>query len=218
LTVVGRVTTYPIEANALGDAVLLAPQGLAAAASSDGFTSLALSAAGATTTEQLAAAIAPLIDGGIVQLSVYGHAQTPDEIANASSLRPVPWALVAFFGALAIAGVGHGIHTTRRRRGGDLAVLRALGFRPVDVRRSLSWQGACIAGVGLLAGIPLGVLTGRLAFRALTDDVGVEGGFVMPARAIAVVALIAVVAAVLLATAPGRRAGQLRVGEVLRSE
>ena len=78
--------------------------------------------------------------------------------------QPSPWALAAFLGALAVAGAGHGIYTTVRRRRGDLAVLRALGFRPADLRASSRWHGLCIAAVAIVAGIPLGIVAGRLAF------------------------------------------------------
>jgi cell division protein FtsX len=212
------VTTYPLDANGLGEGVLLDTNGLDDVASSSGFASLALSAAGTTNAEQLVAAITPLIDEGVVQLSIYGYPQTPDEVANASSLRPVAWALAAFLGAIAIAGVGHGIHTTVRRRRGDVAVLRALGFRPADVRTTASWHGACVAAFAVAVGLPLGVLAGRLAFRALTDGVGLEGGYVVSFVGLGSAAAIALVATLLLAIVPGTRAARVPLAEVLRSE
>ena len=165
-TVVGRVTPYPLDGDGLGDGVLLDSTGLDDVASSDGFESLALSASETTSMDQLVEAITPLIDDDLVELSAYGYPRRPDEVVNASSLAAVPWALAAFLGALAIAGAGHGVHTTVRRRRGDLAVLRALGFRPADLRTSSSWHGACIAVVAIAAGIPLGIVAGRLAFRS----------------------------------------------------
>ncbi len=137
-TVVGRVTPFPLDGDGLGDGVLLDSTGLDDVASSDGFESLALSASEATSLDQLVEAITPLIDDDMVELSAYGYPRRPDEVVNASSLAAVPWALAAFLGALAIAGAGHGVHTTVRRRRGDLAVLRALGFRPADLRTSSS--------------------------------------------------------------------------------
>jgi putative ABC transport system permease protein len=217
-TVVGRVTSYPLDGDGLGDGVVLDSTGLDGVASSAGFESLALSASEATSMAQLVEAITPLIDDDIVELSAYGYPRRPDEVVNASSLRVVPWALAAFLGVLAIAGAGHGVHTTVRRRQGDLAVLRALGFRPADVRTSSSWHGACIAVVAIAAGIPLGIVAGRLAFRTLSNDVGVEGGFVVPVVGLTVSAVVACVALLLLAVVPGMRTARESPSEVLRSE
>ena len=218
LTVVGRITPYPLDDDGLGDGVLLDSRGLEGVASSDGFDSLALTAAQAVSTEELVEAITPLVDDDLVELSVYGYPQRPDEVVNASSLSAVPWALAAFIGALAIAGIGHGVQTTVRRRRGDLAVLRALGFRPNDVRTSSRWHGACIATVAVIAGIPLGITAGRLAFRTLSNDVGVEGGFVVPPVGVAASVVAAVLTAQLLAFVPGMRASRVSPAEVLRSE
>ena len=217
-TVVGRVTPFPLDGDGLGDGVLLDSTGLDDVASSDGFESLALSASEATSLDQLVVAITPLIDDDMVELSAYGYPRRPDEVDNASSLAAVPWALAAFLGALAIAGAGHGVHTTVRRRHADLAVLRALGFRPTDLRISSSWHGACIAVVAIAAGIPLGIVAGRLAFRELTDDVGLEGGFVVPVVGLAIAAVVAFVTLLLLAVVPGMRASRVPPAEVLRSE
>ncbi len=112
----------------------------------------------------------------------------------------------------------HGVHTTVRRRRGDFAVLRALGFRPADLRTSSSWHGACIAVVAIAAGIPLGIVAGRLAFRTLSNDVGVEGGFVVPVMGVTFAATVIILTMQLLAVVPGMRASRLSPAEILRSE
>jgi ABC-type lipoprotein release transport system permease subunit len=218
LTVVGRITSYALDSGGPGDAVLLDPEGLDDVASSEGFASIAISATDGTSTDQLVAALGPLIDTGTVELSVYGYPTRPDRIANASSVSAVTWALAAFAGVLAFVGAAHGIHTTMRRRRGDLAILRALGFRPTDLRVSSFWHGSCIAAVAIAAGIPLGIAAGRMAFRALTDDLGLEGGFVVPPVSLTIIAVSTVVALQLLTGVRGRRAARVSPAEVLRSE
>ena len=200
-----------------GDAVLLDPAGLDDVASSEGFASLAISAA-ATSTAQLVAALTPLVEADIVGLSAYSYPHPPDRVANASSVGSVAWALAAFVGVLAIVATAHGIHTTMRRRRRDVAVLRALGFRPTDVRMSSAWHGACVAAVAIVAGIPLGIAAGRIAFRALTDDLGLEGGFVVPPVSLSIVAVTTAVAMQALTGVGGRRAARVSPAEVLRSE
>ena len=139
--VVGRVTSFPLDGDRLGEDALLDSRGLDGVASSDGFESLALTASGTTSEAELVEAITPLIDDDLVELSAYGYPRRPDEVVNASSLKAVPVALAAFLGALAVAGAGHGIHTTLRRRSSDFAVLRALGFRPADLRAGRGGRG-----------------------------------------------------------------------------
>ena len=223
LSVVGRVSSYAIDSGGPGDAVLLDPAGLDNVASSDGFAvpgtmSLAIGASESTSAEHLVAALTPLVEADIVELTAYSYPQQPDRIANTSSVGRVAWALAAFVGMLAIVGAAHGIHTTMRRRRSDLAVLRALGFRPTDVRLSSAWHGVCIAAVAIVAGIPLGIVAGRLAFHALTDDLGLEGGFVVPPVSVTVVALSTIVAMQVLTGVRGMRAGRVSPAEVLRSE
>ncbi len=216
--VVGRVTAFPLDGDGLGDSVLVTPRTLDAVAASDGFDSLALTASEAISGEQLVKAITPLIDDDTVELSSYGYPARPDEVVNASSLTTVPWALAAFLGALAVAGVGHALYTTVRRRRGDLAVLRALGFRPADLRASSRWHGTCIAAVAIAVGTPLGIVAGRLAFQQLSNDVGVEGGFTVPAVGLTVTFVVIVATAVLLAVLPGLRASRTPASQILRSE
>jgi hypothetical protein len=218
LKVVGRITSYSIDSGGPGDAVLLDPVGLDDVASSEGFASLAVSTTDATSTEHLVAALAPLVEADIVELSVYGYPQPPDRIANASSVGAVAWAVAAFVGVLAVVASAHAIHTTMRRRRGDFAVLRALGFRPTDLRASSSWYGACVAAVAIVAGIPLGVVVGRIAFRALTKDLGLEGGFVVPPLSLSITALAALVALQVLTGVRGKRVARVSAAEVLRSE
>jgi ABC-type lipoprotein release transport system permease subunit len=223
LTVVGRVSSYAIDSGGPGDAVLLDPAGLEAVASSDGFaipgvTSLAISAPESTSAEQLVDALTPFVAADIVELSPYSYPYPPDRIANASSVGSVAWAVAGFVGVLAVVATAHAIHTTMRRRRGDLAVLRALGFRPTDVRVSSAWHGACIAAVAIIAGIPLGVVAGRIAFRALTDDLGLEGGFVVPPVSLSITALATLVALQVLTGLRGKRAARVSPAQVLRSE
>ena len=124
-TVVGRVTSFPLDGDGLGDGVLLAPRTLDGVAASDGFDSLALTASEATSEDQLVEAITPLIDDDMVELSTYGYPAPPDEVVNASSLTAVPWALAAFLGALA----------DRRRRSRDLHDGTPAARRPRRVAR-----------------------------------------------------------------------------------
>jgi ABC-type antimicrobial peptide transport system permease subunit len=158
------------------------------------------------------------LDGDIITLSGYSRPRAPSEVINASSLRPVPWALVGFLVVLGIASVTHAVHSTLRRRRRELAVLRALGFGPADERTAIRWQAACIAIVALVLGLPLGVIGGRLVFETLVEDAGLERTFATSAFVIAGAVIATICALQLLAVVLGSRAGRLRPAAVLRAE
>jgi len=105
-----------------------------------------------------------------------------------------------------------------RRRRHDLAVLRALGFRPRQNAACIAWQATTVAVVGLVLGLPLGVVVGRLSWRWVADSTPLL--YVPPVAVLALLLAIpvAMVAANALAAVPARRAARLRPAEVLRSE
>ncbi|MDQ3306715.1 MAG: ABC transporter permease, partial [Actinomycetota bacterium] len=57
-------------------------------------------------------------------------ASLPQDVLALGNVRTLPQALALFLVALALAALGHALVTAVRRRGHDLAVLRALGFVP----------------------------------------------------------------------------------------
>ena len=95
------------------------------------------------------------------------------EIVNVSELRSAPLILggvlsVALFGGLALA-----IVVSVRDRQRELVTLRALGFRDAQLRASVRWQAGAMMVVGLLVGVPLGIVGGRLAWRAFAGQLGI---------------------------------------------
>ncbi len=133
-------------------------------------------------------------------------------------MRRVPLALGVFLGLLAIAAVGHALASAVRRRRRDIAVMRSLGFTRRQARFTIVGQATTLAVVGLVFGVPLGLLVGRAIWHNVATSTPVE--YVAP---LAVVALVAVVPAALLianalAACPARRAARLRAAEVLRAE
>ena len=69
-----------------------------------------------------------------------------------------------------MATVAHALVTTVRRRRHDLAVLRSIGFTRRDARIAIGWQSTLIAIVGLVLGVPLGIVTGRLVWKQLAES------------------------------------------------
>jgi predicted lysophospholipase L1 biosynthesis ABC-type transport system permease subunit len=153
---------------------------------------------------------------GLAEFS--GPAELPPAVVSLGEQRSLPFALAAFFALLASATVAHALVTTVRRRAHDLAVLRAVGFTRRNVRMAIAWQSTWLAVAGLVLGLPLGILAGRIAWRQLADNFPVF--YAPPLAVIALVLIVPVAIAVVnvLAAAPARAATRDRPAQVLRAE
>jgi ABC-type lipoprotein release transport system permease subunit len=142
----------------------------------------------------------------------------PSELENLRLVGSTPWLLAAFLAALAITAVGHAVVVSVRAGARDLAVLRTLGFVRRQVRGTVQWQASAMVGVGLVAGIPLGLAAGRWIWRLAVRS---TGALVEPVTAAAIVAAmvpLALLLANLTAAVPARAAARMRPAEVLRTE
>jgi ABC-type antimicrobial peptide transport system permease subunit len=154
----------------------------------------------------------------ITDKSLIGRAVLPSAIVSLGELRSLPFSLSIFFGLLAIATVAHALVTTIRRRRHDLAVLRAVGFTRHDTRIAIAWQSTLIALVGVVIGVPLGVIAGRAVWKQLAESFPVA--YVPPFALVAVLLVVpmAIVIANLVAAGPAHAATRIRPATALRTE
>ena len=108
--------------------------------------------------------------------------------------------------------------TSVRRRAGDLAVLKALGFVASQVRASVAWQATTLAAVGSVLGIPAGLVIGRSAWAIVARRLGIDSHIPVPWLAVSMAVPGAIVMANLIAVVPGRRAARIRPATALRAE
>lgn len=142
----------------------------------------------------------------------------PQDVVLLRDVRTFPKALAAFLVLLGIAAVGHALVTAVRRRRHDIAVLRALGFRPRQAALTIASQAGTVGAIGLILGVPIGILLGRATWRWVADATPLH--YVAPIAVVVILVTVPVtiLLANLLATAPARRAARLRPAEVLRAE
>lgn len=143
---------------------------------------------------------------------------TPQDVLALRNVRALPKALAAFLVLLGLAGLGHALVTAARRRRHDLAVLRALGFRPRQSGACIAWQAMTVAAVGLLAGIPFGIVVGRRMWQLVADATPLLYVPPVAAAAAAVAVPVSFLAASLLAALPARRVAHYRPADDLRSD
>jgi ABC-type antimicrobial peptide transport system permease subunit len=146
------------------------------------------------------------------------RAVLPTAVITLGDLRSLPLALGVFFALLASATVAHALVTTVRRRRHELAIMRSIGFTRRQSRIAIAWQATIIAAAGVVIGVPLGIVTGRLIWRWLAHNFPVV--YVAPLAAVAVVLVVpaAIALANLLAAWPARSAARIRPAEALRTE
>jgi len=145
-------------------------------------------------------------------------ATVPVEIDRVDRINGLPIALGVFVAVVAVVAVGFALVTTVRRRRRDLAVLKTLGFDRRQVRATVAWHATTVAAVGLVAGIPLGLVVGRLVWHAVAENLGVATAPTWPVVAVLLLVPAALLVVNLVAALPARRAARTRPAVVLRSE
>jgi hypothetical protein len=162
-----------------------------------------------------------------------GQADIARYIAQDRATRPtIPTSLVNFGEAvnfplilgfvLAVFGVATLLHllvvsVARRRR--EMGLLKALGFVNVQVGATVLWQATTVALVGIVVGVPLGIVVGRVVWNAFATNLGAVPVAAVPALTIAVLAIVVLVVANALAVMPAVTSARKRsVGQLLRTE
>ena len=145
-------------------------------------------------------------------------AQQPGDVASLEHVRGLPLVLAGLLGVLAAAALTHGLFSTVRRRRRDLAVLVALGFTPRQVIGAVAWHAACVAVVAVAVAVPLGLLTGRIAWTMLAHGLGIPPTPPLPLGTLSLVVAATAVTTFAIAIAPALRAVGMRPAAVLRTE
>ncbi|MCU1450180.1 MAG: hypothetical protein JWP02_2350 [Acidimicrobiales bacterium] len=214
LRVVGRVLTPGTQDDPISGGVVLHPDALAALAQSE-------------IADQAVINWAPGLDPSTAErrfrvafpsaVSAYSRGLPPGNVANLARVQALPRALGGLLALIAVLATGHALVTAVRRRRHDLAILRTLGFVRRQVGAAVAWQSTTLAAIGVVVGVPLGVVLGRWAWRLVATGVGVAPDAVVPVWAL-LVAPAALVVANVLAAAPGLAAARVEPAAVLRAE
>jgi ABC-type lipoprotein release transport system permease subunit len=154
-----------------------------------------------------------------------------DTYQSVAALVIAPTALVNFgeavnfpliFGAmLAVFGAATLVHllvvsVSRRRR--ETALLKALGFVNGQVAATVAWQATTVAIVGIVIGVPLGILIGRAMWSAFASNLGFVPVSIVQGWLLAALIAGVLVAANLLAALPALAARRSQAGRLLRTQ
>lgn len=215
LLVVGTVVLPPTDVYRLDVGAVLTPEAHAELEVGEPASSFALKYPDEADVDALEAEL--VRDYGL-SFSIFTQPQVPGSVRHLSEARDIAVALGAFFLAIGVVGLFHALVVSTRRRRGDLAVLRALGFRRAQVRSAVSIEALVLGLAALLVGVPLGLAAGRLVWRSMVEDLGVLAEPQMPWLLVVTVPPALVLLALLASWIPGRSAVLQDPTEQPRSE
>jgi ABC-type lipoprotein release transport system permease subunit len=164
-------------------------------------------------------ALAALPDGlgGGDSVALLG-VQYPAEIENYRTIGATPAVLALALAVGAMVALGFTLSTSVRRRRRDLAMLRTLGFTSRQLRSVVVWQASVNGFVGVVAGLPIGILLGRWLWTLFARHIDAVPRPTVPVLSIVVVALVTMVLVNVVAALPGSTAAHTSTARVLRGE
>ncbi len=162
--------------------------------------------------------LAELPDLGEPGVSGIEAPRVPLEVRRLRQIDRLPHFLAGFLALLGAAAIGYALATSVRRRRGELAVLRTLGFTRRQLVATIGWQATTVACTGIVLGVPLGIIGGRLVWQAITDRAGVAFSPEVSILFVVGAALAALLFANTAALVAGRAATQVSPADGLRVE
>jgi ABC-type antimicrobial peptide transport system permease subunit len=123
--------------------------------------------------------------------------------------------MLAVFGA---ATLGHLLVVSVGRRRHEMGLLKAIGFVNGQIAAAVYWQATTVALVGIVVGVPLGVVIGRATWNAFALNIGVAPVSVGNAWLIVELVACALAAVALLAVTPAIVASHRQPARLLRTE
>ena len=172
-----------------------------------------------TTGKQRAALVSRIVSanldgtpGGTYELQ---HARA-SAIVNTEQMGGQPLALALGLAAAAVLSLALTVFSMVRRRGGELALLKALGMTRSQVRAVIAWQTTLTLLIAVAVGGALGIAGGRLAWHAFAGSLGIVPIVEVPVAALILGLVALVLAGNLLASLPAAVAARTRPGVSLR--
>lgn len=169
-------------------------------------------------THEMNAALARLPGGaGNYQVVVQG-VQRPAEIVNYRTMGLTPTLLVGGLALGAVVALALTLIASVRQRRRDLALLKTIGFVRRQLAGAVAWQATVVALIGVVIGIPLGIVAGRWLWDLFARQIFAVPYPTFSVGSMALVAVGTVVLANVVAAIPARAAARTPTALMLRAE
>jgi hypothetical protein len=140
----------------------------------------------------------------------------PTNLVNFGEAVDFPLLLSVTLAVFGVVTLAHLLFVSVGRRRRQFAILKVLGFTRGQVRSALYWQATTDALVGVIFGVPLGILVGKVIWNEFATSAGAVPFAVVPGWHILYQALAIVVVAIGLASIPALLGARIQPGEALR--
>ncbi len=144
--------------------------------------------------------------------------QRPAEIVNYKTIGLTPVLLVSGLALGAIAALALTLLASVRQRRRDLALLKTMGFVRRQLAAAVAWQATVAAVVGIVVGLPLGVIAGRWLWDLFADQIYAVPYPTVSALSLGLVVVGTLILANAIAAVPARTAARTPTAFLLRSD
>ncbi|HEY2593614.1 MAG TPA: FtsX-like permease family protein, partial [Chloroflexota bacterium] len=144
--------------------------------------------------------------------------QRPAEIVNYKTIGRTPTLLVSALALGAVVALALTLFASVRQRRRDLALLKTLGFVRRQLSAAVAWQATVAAVVGVVVGLPLGVIVGRWLWNLFAQQINAVPYPTVPVGSLLLVVLGTLLLANIIAALPARAAARTPTALMLRSE
>jgi putative ABC transport system permease protein len=207
-TPAGVVAIFDPDSLVLAAPALVSYDRLAAAAPHAGDTGAFVALADGVTVDRARPALrAALADFPTAQL-LDADAVTARVQSGANRLLGLVFGLLFLSIVITLFGITNTLGLSVLERTRELGLLRGVGMTRVQTRAMVRWESVIVAVLGGLLGLAVGGLFGWVAVRALPAEFE---AFAFPAGRLLAAAAVAVLAGVLAAVIPARRASRIDV-------
>ncbi len=147
---------------------------------------------------------------------VQSNAQQMEEVASSvNTILMIFYALLALSVVISLFGIVNTLVLSIFERTREIGMLRAVGTTSRQLRAMIRWEAVITSIIGGVLGVVLGTLFGWAVCKGLESDGLV---FVFPTLQIAIFLVLSIVAGLLAAILPARRAAKLDVLAALQYE
>ena len=144
--------------------------------------------------------------------------QRPNAITSYTNIDRTPAVLAALLAIIGAAVLAQFAVLSGRHHRRDFAILKALGLLGRQVSTITAWQVSILAGLAVLAGLPLGVAAGRWSWTLFAHQLGIPAAAITPVWPVLLMVPAVIVIANAVAFWPGRTTARLSPAEMLRAE